>query len=207
MTRISHFEIGLAQRDFTTWWRARQAPGPSGRRLGYAQAVKLSLYRFHRQNGDRQAALAHFDQLVARRLTNAKKIADARLRLEAYLDWVTQAGVLVADHRVRIALPLSPQVVLGGEVSRLDVTSGGYRAVLLGDRTSPRWRTETRMPLIQLAVGLKYDRPADDVTVAVQLIDGTGLEEASYGSSERERARVGAVAVARRIARQLSRQT
>lgn len=205
MTRISHTELSAAQQDFASWWRAKQTPRSRGRRLGYAQAVKLAAYKFHLLQGDRSASLAHFDQLVARRLTNPKKIADARLQLEAYIDWVGRSGVIVADHRVRLNLPLDADVALGGEVSRIDIGRRGYRAVLLGARFPSRWKEETRMPLIQLGVANKYDRSPDDITIAVQLLDGTRLEEISFGVGERDEALTAAVALAKRVRRALSR--
>lgn len=205
MTRISHTELSAAQQDFAGWWRAKQMPASGGRRLGYAQAVKLAVYKFHLLQGDRVAALAHFDQLVARSLTNARKIADARLQLEAYIDWAARSGVIVADHRIRLNLPLDADVALGGEVSRIDVGPGGYRAVLLGARLPSRWKEETRMPLIQLAVANKYDRSPDDITIAVQLLDGTHLDEIGFDAGERDEAFAAAVALAKRVKRALSR--
>jgi hypothetical protein len=202
--RISHTELGAAQQDFAGWWRTKQSPAGAGPRFGYAQAVKLAVYKFH-LHGDKAASLAHFDQLVARRFTNAKRISDARLQLEAYIEWIEQSNVMVADHRVRLNLPLEGDVALGGEVSRVDIARRGYRAVLLGPRFHLRWKQETRMPLIQLAVAHKYDRSADDVTVAVQLLDGTGLDETSFNPDERNEALAAAVTLAKRVRRMAAR--
>ena len=127
MIRISHSELAAAQQDFAAWWRAKQAPTAGGRRLGYAQAVKLAIYKYHSLQANRSASLAHFDQLVSARLTNAQRIAQARLQLQAYIDWVEDSGVIVADHRVRLNLPLDGEVVLGGEISRIDMIPTGYR--------------------------------------------------------------------------------
>ena len=165
MIRISHSELAAAQQDFAAWWRLKQAPATEGRRLGYAQAVKLAIYKYHSLQSNRGASLAHFDQLVAARLTNAQRIAQARLQLHAYIDWAERSAVIVADHRVRLNLPLERDVVLGGEVSRIDLEPKGYRAVLLMARVPARWQQESRMPLIQLAVAYKYQRSPDDVSV------------------------------------------
>jgi hypothetical protein len=205
--RISHTELTVAEQDFASWWRAKQAPSTGGPRLGYAQAVKLAVYRFHKQQGARAASLAHFDQLVARSLTNPKRIAQARLQLEAYMDWAERTGVIVADCRVRLNLPLEADVTLGGEVSRIDISGRGYRAVLLGDRFPSGWKEETRIPLIQLAVANSYERSADDITVAVQLLDGRGLDETSFDADERDEALDTAVTLAKRVRRMLSRST
>lgn len=207
MIRISHSELSVAQQDFATWWRQKQAPATAGRRLGYAQAVKLAIYKYHSLQSNRAASLAHFDQLVAARLTNAQRIAQARLQLQAYIDWTERSGVIVADHRVRLNLALEPDVVLGGEVSRIDLEPSGYRAVLLMARVPARWQQESRMPLIQLAIADRYQRSPDDVGVAVQLLDGTALNEATFAAPARETAFASAVAVARQVRRVTTRGT
>ena len=206
MIRISHSELAAAQQDFATWWRAKQAPTTGGRRLGYAQVVKLAIYKYHSLQGNRQGSLAHFDQLVSTRLTNVQRIAQARLQLQAYIDWVEHSGVIVADHRVRLNLPLEGEVALGGEISRIDMIPTGYRAVLLMARAPARWRQELRMPLIQLAVASRYDRPAADVKVAVQLLDGNGLDEGAFPTDVRDDALRSAVATAQQVKRALARR-
>lgn len=206
MIRISHAEFADAQRDFAAWWRLKQAPPAAGRSLGYAQAVKLAIYKYHSLQSDRSASLAHFDQLVAARLTNARRIAQARLQLEAYTEWAEHSGVVVADHRVRLSLPLEVDVVLGGEVSRIDLQTTGYRAVLLMARIPPRWQHETRMPLIQLAVADKYQRSPNDVSVGVQLLDGTALGVANFEADARNAALESAVAIARQVRRATRRR-
>ena len=206
MIRISHVELAAAQQDFAAWWRTKQAPATGGRRLGYAQAVKLAIYKYHSLQANGPASLAHFDQLVSARLTNAQRIAQARLQLQAYIDWVEDSGVIVADHRVRLNLPLDGEVALGGEVSRIDMIPTGYRAVLLMARAPARWKQELRMPLIQLAVANRYDRPATDVRVAVQLLDGNGLDEGAFPTGVRDDALRSAIATARQVRRMLGRR-
>jgi hypothetical protein len=204
--RISHAEFADAQRDFAGWWRLKQAPPPAGRSLGYAQAVKLAIYKYHSLQSNRSASLAHFDQLVAARLTNAQRIAQARLQLQAYIEWAEHSGVVVADHRVRLNLTLEVDVVLGGEVSRIDLEPSGYRAVLLMARVPARWQQETRMPLIQLAVADKYQRSPNDVSVGVQLLDGTALTVANFEADARNAALESAVAIARQVRRATTRR-
>lgn len=206
MTRISHTEFSDAQRDFTNWWRSKQAPTTVGRSFGYGQAVKLAIYRFHKLDGDRSRSLAHFDQLVTGRLRDARKIAQARLQLEAYLDWHRRSGVVVADHRIRLNLPLGDGVALGGEVSRIDVEGRRYRAVLLTATPSRTWRTETRMPLIQLAVAHKYERANTDIDVAVQRLDGSDLEVMTFSRQDLQTSMDAAADIAHRIQKLLRRR-
>ena len=67
-------------------------------------------------------------------------------------------------------------------MSRVDITSDGYRAILLGLR-KPTWQQETRMPLIQRAMATKYERPEDEVSVGYQKLDGGELDVATYSQS------------------------
>lgn len=205
MIRISHTEFSSAQQDFPRWWRAKQTPTTSGRMLGYAQVVKLSIYKFHKEQGNRASALAHFDRLVTGRLTNAQKIFRARLQLESYVDWYARSAVIVADQRVRLSLSLGADVVFGGEISRLDVSGNRYRAVLLSPAAPRNWQSETRIPLIQLAIARKYERDDQDVAVGVQLLDGTGLAEVTFGFDELATALATANRIADRVRRSLRR--
>ena len=70
---------------------------------------------------------------------------------------------------------------LGGEISRIDVDieSGGYKGVLLGDRPVD-WRRQLRFPLIQRALADKLQRPEAEISVGFQNIDATQLDIISF---------------------------
>jgi hypothetical protein len=73
-------------------------------------------------------------------------------------------------------------------VSRIAVNGRGYRAVLLG--SPPRdWRSETRMPLIQLGVADRLQRDYRDVTVGFQALDGQRLSTLTFDDDRLNRAR------------------
>ncbi len=95
--------------------------------------------------------------------------------------------MIVADSKVRINLDVGGFLVLGGEISRLDITDPGYRAVILGDIPAG-WRQHLRLPLIQRAVAMKYGRPVLEIAVAMQNLDGTGLDSLSFSESETSQA-------------------
>lgn len=146
--------------------------------------------------GDRANAFAHFEALAIR-FSDPRRIFDTRVRLESYVDWCEKTEVVVADYRVRLNLPLGRNVQLGGEVSRIDVDGERYRAVLLG-RIPRDWRTETRMPLIQLGVAARLQRDYRDVEVGFQRVDGERLSTVSFDNRRISRAReVGATIAAR----------
>jgi len=97
---------------------------------------------------------------------------------------------------VRLSLPLGQNVQVGGEVSRIDVDVERYRALLLG-RIPCDWRTETRMPLIQLGAAARFGRDYRDVEVGSSGVDGGRLSTVSFDNRRISRAReVGATIAA-----------
>jgi len=72
-------------------------------------------------------------------------------------------------------------------VGRVDITTNGYRAVLLGAAPED-WKNQLRMPLIQLAVASMYNRPANQTEVGFQNLDGSKLTTTLYSRSQIERA-------------------
>lgn len=111
------------------------------------------------------------------------RIARIEADLESYIHWAEQSNLIVADSRLRINLDIGGFLVLGGEVSRLDITDVGYRAVILGDKPAD-WRQHLRLPLIQRAGAMQYGRPVQEMAVAMQNLDGAGLESLSFNEAE-----------------------
>jgi hypothetical protein len=98
-------------------------------------------------------------------------------------------------------------VLLGGEISRvdLDLSAGGYRAVVLGT-AEDNWSTELRWPLLQRAASSRYERPEGAISVGVQRLDGTDLQVHRFKSTEMDTAERDARSLARRL-RSLGRST
>jgi hypothetical protein len=196
--RISVAELEVCAQDVAGWVRAKLNPAGGGPRLGYAGAVKLGIYSFHK-SGNETAARAHLRDLLDRFQGSFQKAA-AEQEFESYLRWYTAQQPIVASHRVRLGLALGSGIILGGEVSRVDVdlTSGGYRAVQLG---APR-----RMPLIQLGIADKYQREAAEVRVGFQHLDGSNLSLVSFSEAELQAAGRGARGIAQQVAAEWVRQ-
>lgn len=203
--RISVAELEVCSQDIAGWVRTKLNPAGGGPRLGYAGAVKLAIYSFHK-SGNETAARAHLRDLLDRFQGSFQKAA-AEQEFESYLRWYTAQRPIVASHRVRLGLSLGSGIILGGEVSRVDVdvTSGGYRAVQLG---TPRagWRSELRMPLIQLGIADRYQREAAEVRVGFHHLDGSNLSLVSFSEAELQAAERSARGVAQRVAAEWARQ-
>ena len=119
--------------------------------------------------------------MIERNFTNEKRINDLEVAFENYIRWHRRSGIIVADSNIRLSYSIGGFLDLSGLISRLDITDLGYRAIILGAGRA-NWRAELRMPLIQSAVALKYGRPVDEVTVGVQELDGSVLDEEIYTS-------------------------
>lgn len=195
--RISHTHLEQCRRNPAAWVASRRSASGSRARWSYSRVTKCAIYKFH-QTGSLAVALDYLRWLCERvHLHTQRRIAAGEEELRAYVAWCQSQGLVVIEHRFRITLPIGSNVLLGGEVSRLDfnTSKGGYRAVLLGE-PRPDWRTELRMPLVQQAVALRFSRSPADVSVAVQRLDGSGLA-AVRNSAQR-------IAAAEEEARQLA---
>jgi len=203
--RISIAELEVCRQDVAGWVRSRLHPSGGGPRLGYAGAVKLAIYRFHKGGND-TGARAHLRDLLDRFQSDYHKAA-AEQEFDSYLRWYASNQPIVASHRVRLGYPLGGGVILGGEVSRVDVDAarGGYSAVLFGN-PRPDWQSEIRMPLIQLGIADRYQRGAAEVRVGFQHLDGSNLSLTSFSGADLQAAEQSARDVARRVAAEWARQ-
>lgn len=178
--KISHRQLEDCRKNPKSWVASVSVPA-TGRSFGYNQALLFAIHRFHKSGeNDARKHLAH---LIDMHLSNVHRIEMIESDLDSYIDWASDSNVVIADSKVRVSLAIGGFMEMGGEISRLDITEAGYRAVILGDR-SAQWQAELRMPLVQRAVAFKYGRPADEICVATQSLDGTNLEETSFSTKK-----------------------
>jgi hypothetical protein len=186
---ISHREIAKCEANPQAWVRARKGDS-TFYGFGYNQVLVLGIYRFHR-TGSASQARSYLQDLLTRhsaRLRTTAKAQDVLGRFDSYRQWMAGSQTAVAEHRVRLNAQMGGFLSIGGEISRVDVTGPGYRGVILGSFPSD-WRDELRMPLIQLALALRYQRPAEQFSVGVQELDGSSLAMTSYSLQQIEAAR------------------
>jgi len=108
---------------------------------------------------------------------------DALETFDRYLLWFEQSGPTMGDVRIRLNFELTPNVALGGEISRIDYVEEGYRAVLLGPPQT-NWSAQIRMPLIQHALASSYGSPDQEFQVGVQALDGSQLAVVRFNPEE-----------------------
>ncbi len=119
-------------------------------------------------------------------LRNVSKINEIEISLDRYVRWATGEGLKVADTKVNLGCQMG-FLELRGEIGRVDVTSTGYRAVLLG-KVPDGWEQQLRMPLIQIAVALMYGRPPDKTEVGFQELDASNLATRIYSERQIQKA-------------------
>ena len=176
--RISHIELERCLSDPSAWVASKFSPSPNWIRQGYDACLKQGIYRFHKTD-DPTAGRTKIEYAASRlKLTNRLRIDDALARFDAYVHWAFDSGTLVADVQVGIELDLGSELILGGQVARLDITEDGYRGVLLGG-FNHGWQHELRLPLIQRAMASKYERSESAFVIARQELDATNPRDSS----------------------------
>jgi hypothetical protein len=166
--------------------------------MGYDRLLRLAIFHFH--NTSAVGARSYLANGIAKHdFRDAKRVTEIENNLESYMDWAASAGLRIADVHARLEFQ-EGYLELRGEIGRIDVTRAGYRAVLLTD--PPReWKTHLRMPLIQAAISSTYGRPATEIEVGFQNLDGSDLDVFSYGTRRLEEARAEFRTLGRRIRR------
>jgi hypothetical protein len=178
--RIAHGDLEACLRNPQQWFSSMSSTSHPYK-MGYDRALLLSIFHYHKTSAIE--ARNYLSAIIQRHnFNNASRVMRIEADLEEYIRWGVAQNLRTAAVQMKIQL-LSGFLELRGEVARLDVTTLGYRAVLLKEPPSG-WRTQLRMPLIQLAVSGTYARPAGEIEVGFQRLDGSGLETACYSARE-----------------------
>ncbi len=183
--KISHKDLEACRLSPKSWVEAQGLNG-GGRRLGYGRALALAIMEFHKTNSVASAS-AKIDQYVAKNFTNEKRIANLYQNLDDYATWFDGSAVISADSNVLLAFPVDQNWQLGGYVARIDSLASRYRAILF-EGIAAGWKDQLRMPLIQIAIAQLYGRPANEVRVGLQEIDGNVIADTRYSKAQRDAA-------------------
>jgi hypothetical protein len=186
--RISHTQLGTCQSNPTAWIRAKMGSSSSpvfG--MSYDRALRLALHDFHKTQ-DSEAAHKYLEGIISkqqkkRKFLNAAKVGEITDNLTSYVKWFQSAGIVVVSSDFLLRDLSQNFLTLGGKISRLDLVKSGYRTVLFGDATVD-WRNELRLPLIQNLIATMFARPAEEISVGFQKLNGKELETTKYSASE-----------------------
>ena len=174
--RIGHRALETVRRDPAAWVAARGA-GRNGF-ASYASITREAIYRLHAEGSLQAATVYLHSRLNAAHLRTPARHDDAEYELAAYASWLSGAPAGTGVHwRVRLDYELVPGVVLGGEVSRIDIdlAADEYHAVLLGPLPDD-WPNGLRFPVLHRAIARAFDRDERQVRICVQRNDGSSLE-------------------------------
>ena len=199
--RISHTQLESCLASPRTWYRASLAAESHPYLMGYERVLRLSIFHFHKSSG--AAARDYMAEMIRKHhLRNVGRIDTIEISLNRYVRWAVAERLKVADTKVNLAHQMG-FLELRGEIGRVDVTSTGYRAVLLG-KVPDGWELQLRMPLIQAAVALMYGRPQDKTEVGFQELDASNLATKLYSDRQIQKAQrtfIALVRIVRRIAK------
>jgi hypothetical protein len=195
--KISHSELEVCLRQPRGWLREKLTTPAHPYPTGYNRALLLSIYKYHKAKQTTVARQYLRDIIQRRQFKDLARIDEIEVGFESYVRWCETENVAVADSHILIRFG-SGYLTLIGEVSRVDVTSDYYRAVLLGP-FEPNWQRQLRMPLIQKAISEKFARPVEEVAVSVQQLDGSDLQIRSYSTTALARAETRFKGLAQRL--------
>jgi hypothetical protein len=180
--KISHTQLEDCRANPRAWIQARAGADPFFT-LGYNQALLHAIHQYHKAAGDARAARKYLEGLIERHFKNENRSEQIQEWLKAYIRWHRNSGVIVADSKFRIKLSVGVVLELRGEMHRFDFLPNGYRAMLLGTYAQ-NWTNQLRMPLLQRAAAFRFGRPVEDISIGVQYLDGSELEEKRYSRNE-----------------------
>jgi hypothetical protein len=184
--KITHKQLEACLVSPKSWVATKQAQG-GPIKLGYTRALSLAICEFHK-DGKLSEANKKVDGYVAKNFKDVKKIAELYQNLIDYAKWFEASGIIPADTNITIAFPYNAAWQLGGIVGRVDFLASGYYRAVLFEPIELNWTKQLRMPLIQAAVAEKYGRPASEVRVGFQELNGNVLADTLYKSVARSEA-------------------
>lgn len=202
--RISHLQLARCQSNLTEWVSNEVNQSEKFYRIGYERCLREEIHRFH-SHKDVKAARQHLrERFLKHKLKNNSRIQETLTRLNAYMDWFQREGITTINSQVRLNFSLGHGLILGGLISRVDMTAKGYRAILL-EAIPLRWEEELRMPLIQRSLAHTYGRPEDEFVVGIQELDASDLAVTSYSKIDIDRAEQIGQQLAEEVANELTK--
>lgn len=190
--RVSHAELNRCEASPESWVRNRlKSTDAFQMGMTYDRALRLSIHKFH-VTKDSKIALNYLDAVITRhqkrgRLQNMTRVNLITRSLTDYIAWYNRSKIVLISSDFILRDTTKRFLTLGGKIARLDLTSGGYRAVLFG-ATPIGWKKELRFPLMQGLIATMFMRPANEISVGFQMLDGSGLAITSYSAKEIQKA-------------------
>ena len=190
--RISHTQLGSCEANPEAWVRNHlKSADPFQMGMTYDRAIRLSIHKFH-VTQDSRTAHKYLEAVISKhqkngKLQNTSKLKLIRNTLTDYIAWYTRSKTVLISSDFILRDTAKRDLTLGGKMARFDASSNGYRAVLFGLAQSG-WKKELRFPLLQGLIASMFMRPANEISVGFQMLDGSGLVTVSYSAKEIQKA-------------------
>ena len=129
------------------------------------RALHLAIFEYHRKNEDLAHAMTYLDHLFHRNFKNKKYLVQLEDQLDDYAVGFKAQGHVVVETKRNIAIPAHADLIITGEIPRLDLVPRGGYAVWLFSAAADTWSQELRMPLIQAHYAERLGAPLTEVSV------------------------------------------
>lgn len=189
--KIPHKELERVRRNPTIYRGVNFGLGHAFSRYPTASMFRLALMEYHKSNLI-AAAISYFETSFDAHRKETKANEETRDEFINYLTRYDESyndlGVSTFKAFARIAIPLNRQVLLSGEVLRIDIIpQGGYSTYIL-EKESREWRNELRMPLIQGFLSNELNCRPGEMRVGMYFYQSGIHLSTTYASKEIRRA-------------------
>lgn len=178
----------------------KQAGAEAFYRLGKNRALQLAIYDYHRKQGDLVSALRYFERTYKRNFTVNDRLQPLSDMLRRYDNAFKASGLVAVDWQINVRIDASPDLVLTGEIPRVDLKGESAYAVWLFLFSHTNWSGELRMPLLQDYFARKMGVLEADVSVGTYRMDLALYEGRTYSKSAINSAKASVAALAERLA-------
>ncbi len=204
--KLKHYDLEACYSNTKAWVSNHIARKDPFFRLGYNRILHYGINHYH-SFLDSDSTQNHMQKMIDNNdLIDISKIHDLFTRFNNYIDWHQKANVDVIDCLQNFELDLGYDITLSGQISRVDLTTQGYRGVFF-QNYAQNWELELRMPLIQESLANKYQRSSSNFTVGFHDLDSMGIIEHHYNQQEIGTAIIKAKQLARRLKFELNSQS
>jgi hypothetical protein len=160
---------------------------------------RLALMEYHKTKSI-DSAISYFDTRFDSHRKKSKlneKIKDEFINyLVSYHEEYSRLEISTFKAFAKIAIPINKDVIISGEILRIDIVSvGGYSAYIL-EKEERKWHAELRMPLIQGFLSNQLNCPSDEIGVGFYFYKPGIHSSYSYAPPKIQRAFVEALKIA-----------
>lgn len=196
MIKISHTKLEQLRNDPRSYQglSTQQFYGPSVFRFW-----QYAIRHYHQSSGNRINAVTYFEDKFRNNFKTESLLDTFNEYLFQYFDSFEALDCHTFEIGKKIQFPIGSDVMLTGEIPRIDlVVSGGY-SVYFFSKEITTWQSQLRLPLIQRIIASELDCDESNVSVGVYTLPLAEHESKVYSKSDIESALVETSKLAQQI--------